>query len=344
MHTFDGSQGEGGGAVLRLVTSLAIVKQESVKITNIRKKRPKPGLQTQHLVGLRALAEFCGGELKGDSLGSDTISFIPSNSWKKHLKIYISTAGSIGLVLQSLQLAILGTRNHSLEVEFHGGATFGKWAPSLPYVNYVTWEIFRTMNFDLETKINRHGFFPKGGANITANLRSPSILHGLNLVKFKKPKKAQILSYATKHLKRSQVAERQADVIVTELLKNGILSESRNKYVNADNAGSGVLVFSKTGNTVIGGDYVGERKIPAEQVGQNAFQRYIAPITSCCTVDPLLADQILPIMATAANSSTFSTSHLSNHTTTNVTLIQDFLGINISTQKIDNRFIVSVDL
>ncbi|MFW9906109.1 MAG: RNA 3'-terminal phosphate cyclase, partial [Candidatus Thorarchaeota archaeon] len=63
MQTYDGSIGEGGGSILRIVTSLALVRQEPVKIINIRKNRPKPGLQTQHLVGLRALAEFCGGEL-----------------------------------------------------------------------------------------------------------------------------------------------------------------------------------------------------------------------------------------------------------------------------------------
>ena len=159
-----------------------------------------------------------------------------------------------------------------------------------------------------------------------------------------KPKKAQIISYATKHLNRLQVAERQAKIIATELQKKEILSESCNKYVKADNTGSGVLVFSKTGNAVIGGDYVGERKLPAEQVGRNAFQRYIAPIESGSTVDPFLADQILPIMATASSSSTFSTHRLSNHTTTNITLIKDFLGVNISTQKLDKRFIVSIDL
>ncbi len=344
MRVYDGSLGEGGGSILRLVTSLALVTQESVKVVNIRKNRPKPGLQTQHLVGIRALSEFCGGELEGDYLGSETIFFTPSNSWLSHLKINVSTAGSLGLILQSLQVAILGVKNHTLEVEFHGGATFGKWAPSIPYINHVTWEIFRNMNFDLKIEINRHGFYPKGGARVSANLRSPSLIRGLDLKSFRKPKVAHILSFASKHLQRARVAERQTNTIVTALEKQDIDSKVLNESVNSDNPGSGVLIFSEAKNTVISGDFVGERKLPAEKVGQKAFRRYFVTIKNESTVDPFLADQILPIMATASSSSVFLTPYLSNHTKTNIKLIKDLLDVIVHTEKIDNRFKVSVDV
>ena len=73
MLEFDGSEGEGGGAILRLASAFATILQEQVRIINIRKKRPKPGLKTQHLIGLNALAEFSGGKLEGAKLGSETI-------------------------------------------------------------------------------------------------------------------------------------------------------------------------------------------------------------------------------------------------------------------------------
>jgi RNA 3'-terminal phosphate cyclase (ATP) len=95
---------------------------------------------------------------------------------------------------------------------------------------------------------------------------------------------------------------------------------------------------------VIGGDFVGERGFPAEKVGQKAYERYIDTINSQSTVDPFLADQILPVMATASNPSVFYTPYLSNHTKTNIKLIQDILGVMIQTGKIENRFKVSVDL
>jgi RNA 3'-terminal phosphate cyclase (ATP) len=341
---YDGSIGEGGGSILRLVTSLALVTQESVKIINIRKNRPKPGLKTQHLVGLRALAEFCGGELEGDTLGSEVISFIPSDSWNSKLKIRVTTAGSLGLILQSLQVAIAGVKNHTLEVEFQGGATFGKWAPSIPYVDHVTWEIFRKMNFDLEIKINRHGFYPKGGAQVLAKLCSPPLIQGLSIDTFTKPKMANILSFESKHLQRARVAERQTKTIVSELEKHDINSKIINESVSSDNAGSGVLIYSKAENSVMSGDFVGERRISAEKVGQKAFKRYFNTIKKECTVDPFLADQILPIMATASSSSIFLTPYLSDHTKTNMKLIKDVLDVEVNTENIDNRFKVSIDV
>ncbi|MFX0122504.1 MAG: RNA 3'-terminal phosphate cyclase [Candidatus Hodarchaeota archaeon] len=344
MHFYDGSLGEGGGAILRLVTSLALVIQEPVKIVNIRKNRPKPGLQTQHLVGLRALAEFCGGELEGDYLGSQEILFTPSNSWKPNIKIHVSTAGSLGLILQSLQVAILGVRNYTLKVNFQGGATFGKWAPSIPYVDHVTWEIFRYMNFDLKIVINRHGFYPKGGARVSAILRSPSLISGLNLEEYRKPKVAHILSFESRHLQKARVAERQTRSIITALNKHDIDSKIQNQSIISDNPGSGVLIYSKTANSVISGDFVGERKLAAEKVGQKAFKRYFITFNNECTVDPFLADQILPIMATASNSSVFLTPYLSNHTKTNIKIIKDLLDVVVNTEKIGNRFKVSIDV
>ena len=344
MHVYDGSLGEGGGAILRLVTSLAIVIQEPVKVVNIRKNRPNPGLQTQHLMGLRALAKFCGGELEGDYLGSETIIFTPANAWKSHLETHVSTAGSLGLILQSLQVAILGTTNHTLTIEFQGGATFGKWAPSIPYINHVTWEVFRLMNFELGLTIKRHGFFPRGGARVSVKMHSPSDLKGLNLDIFKEPKLVTIQSFASKHLQKARVAERQSSAIVTVLQKQNIDSRIINESVNADNPGSGVLLFSKTEDNIIGGDFVGERKLSAEKVGRNAVDRYLTSINSRSTVDPFLADQILPIMAVASNSSVFFTPYLSNHTKTNIKLVQDLLGVAIHTEKVDNRIKVSINV
>jgi RNA 3'-terminal phosphate cyclase (ATP) len=44
MITIDGSQGEGGGQVLRSALALALVTGKPFTITNIRAGRKKPGL------------------------------------------------------------------------------------------------------------------------------------------------------------------------------------------------------------------------------------------------------------------------------------------------------------
>jgi len=75
--TIDGSYGEGGGQVLRTSLTLAALLGEAVRIENIRAKRPKPGLQAQHLTGVLATAQICNAELKGAELGSQTLTFTP---------------------------------------------------------------------------------------------------------------------------------------------------------------------------------------------------------------------------------------------------------------------------
>lgn len=344
MKVIDGSQGEGGGSILRMASALALVSQDPVKIINIRKKRPKPGLSTQHLMGLHALTQFCGGELEGAQLGSESVLFRPSNDWTSNLKIQVSTAGSIGLILQVFQLAILATNNHNLTIEFNGGATFGKWAPSVPYVKHVTWAIFEMMNCQYRLTIERHGFFPKGGAHVIANLISPSSFHGLHLDDYKKPEKAKIFSYASQHLGKAHVAERQSNTVANLLKKLNIESETYNKIVKANNPGSGVLIASKMKKNVVGGDFVGERKLRAETVGQNAFNRYHNTLKNHCTVDPFLADQIIPVMGLASSSSSFSTPYLSNHTLTNITLLKDLMDVNIESSEDNNRYLITVDI
>ena len=45
----DGSTGEGGGQILRTALALSMCTGRAFEITNIRARRPKPGLMRQHL-------------------------------------------------------------------------------------------------------------------------------------------------------------------------------------------------------------------------------------------------------------------------------------------------------
>ena len=103
----DGSFGSGGGQILRTACALAAVTKKSCHVFNIRKGQPKPGLATQHLLGLQALAQLCNGRLEGASLTSEEIKFYPEEIQAKDLKVKIETAGSITLVLQTLILPAL---------------------------------------------------------------------------------------------------------------------------------------------------------------------------------------------------------------------------------------------
>jgi len=286
---------------------------------------------------------MCGGELIGGAVGSESIIFHPGSQWKSHIHVEIPTAGSIGLVLQTLQLGILAKDKQELTVIFQGGATFGKWAPSLLYITDVTWGILRELGYEFDVKIDQHGFFPKGGALVKVKMKSPSSIHGINLEKDEVISKATVSSIATHHLQRAKVAERQAEEIRNRLKNDSIETELNILYVEARNPGSGVLIHSKTGNTIIAGDAVGEKRKSAEVVGRIALEQYLSTLNTKSCVDAFLADQILPILSLAKNSSSFTTPEITNHTLTNIELVKLFLGAEITTEKQIQNYRVFID-
>ncbi len=70
MLTIDGSHGEGGGQILRTSLGLSVLTGKPFRMINIRKGRPKPGLEHQHLYSVKAAAMISNAELTGAELHS----------------------------------------------------------------------------------------------------------------------------------------------------------------------------------------------------------------------------------------------------------------------------------
>ncbi|MEM1891901.1 MAG: RNA 3'-terminal phosphate cyclase, partial [Nitrososphaerota archaeon] len=73
----DGSIGEGGGQVLRTAVTLSAIMLKPIRIYNIRAKRSPPGLRPQHLTAVKAVAWLADAEVKGLSVGSSEVFFVP---------------------------------------------------------------------------------------------------------------------------------------------------------------------------------------------------------------------------------------------------------------------------
>ena len=120
MIEIDGSWGEGGGQVLRSSLTLSMMTGQPVHLVNIRARRPKPGLQPQHLAAVRAAATISGAEVEGAALGSSELTFIPGAIRPGNYRFDIGTAGSTSLLLQTIFLP-LALADGSSEVMLIGG-------------------------------------------------------------------------------------------------------------------------------------------------------------------------------------------------------------------------------
>ena len=180
MLEIDGSYLEGGGQIARTAVALSAITRQPCRIFNIRKGRPKPGLKPQHLNSIQAAAKLCNGNLKGDRIESTEIEFYPKEIEGGKHRIDVGTAGSIGLVLQTL-IPICLFADKEVELEIKGG-TDVKWAPNIEYFKEVFCKSLRKMEIEIETEIVRYGFYPKGGGLVRVKIKPCKKLKPLNRI------------------------------------------------------------------------------------------------------------------------------------------------------------------
>lgn len=157
----DGSQGEGGGQVLRTSLALSMVTGRPFRIEGIRAGRANPGLLRQHLTGVRAAAEISGAKVQGAELGSKQLTFEPGEVRAGDYQFSIGTAGSTTLVLQTILPALLAAKGRSTMV-LEGG-THNPAAPPFDFLQRVFLPLVNRMGPRVSVELERHGFFPAGG-------------------------------------------------------------------------------------------------------------------------------------------------------------------------------------
>ncbi len=313
----------GGGSVVRIAIGLACALEIPVCVFNIREGRSKPGLQAQHLAGVRACTKLTNAEVKGVKLGAQEIEFYPGKGCKNQIKVTIPTAGSVGLALQPIQLACIKSP-HKVEVKVNGGATFGKWAPPIFYLDKVNFALLERFGYPSEIKIQKHGFFPKGGATIKATFHPSSVGKKIEIIKRGPIKRIGGYSIASYHLEKPEVAKRQAEAAREVLTKKLAISDSVVQidydYVQAQCPGSGIVLWALCENTIIGADSLGERGKPSEQVGAEAARDLIETIQTGASFDKYMSDQIMPFMGLYGG--VFRYAELTDHMKTNIKIVE----------------------
>lgn len=336
MMEIDGNYLEGGGQILRTSVALSCLTGKPVHIFNIRAGRPTPGLKTQHLAAISAVAELCDAKLEGNKIGSEEISFYPREINKEKLTINISTAGSVGLVLQAIFPACVNLIK-PLKIEIIGGGTFGKWAPSVVYLQKVFLPTLEKFGFRAEVKIIKHGFYPRGGAKVVAEifpskLKGHFIKEGVDNIKG--------ISIVSEKLRNANVAERQVEGAKKVLENLNLPMDIKTEYVNSTSVGTGIELW--TDKTILGAGTLGEIGKKAEKVGNECAEMLVREINSGATVDKHLADQLIPFMGLAEGNSGCKVSELTNHTKTNIWVTEKFLDRKFEVKLVSGLYEVCV--
>jgi RNA 3'-terminal phosphate cyclase (ATP) len=311
---------DAGGQYLRSALTLAALSGRAVTVTNVRGSRPEPGLKPQHRAAVDAVAAVCEAAVEGVEPGSETVVFEPGAVTGGTVTVDIDTAGSIGLVFDTL-LPLAVELDEPLQVRATGG-TDVLWAPPLSTYCRVKLPLLRSRGWQAAVDVDRRGFYPVGGGAATLSL-APSSPPPLALVDRGARTGVRVYSLASESLADPDVAERQAEACVAELDADGAtVTERTVGYAETASPGSVCTVRVDYEDSVAGVDTLGEKGKPAEDVGREAASAALALGKHDAAVDTHLADQLLVPLAVAGDELTIP--RVTDHVETSLELLAAF--------------------
>ena len=335
----DGSEGEGGGQILRSAVAFSAIQRLPVRVVNIRAGREVPGLKRQHATVLRILATVFGGQLTGATEGSREVTFAPGGDRRGQLSVDMGTAASITLVLQAVIPAVALTGS-GLILELVGG-TDVPWSPTFDYFDRVVREGYRSIGIRFDAKAQRRGYFPRGGGRVTATVEPCDSVLPVASSEPTSVAGATVLSRCGGL--PGHVAERQLSSASRVLLWAGMKVEATEIVAEpVDSPGSSILVYHCGSGVCIGGDAIGAKGKPAEEVGKAAAARFLGEAGSGAMIDSNLADMLLPLLSLAPEPSLVTVPSVTQHLKSGMSLAEKFTGCTWSPRKSNGGFEVRV--
>lgn len=329
MIDIDGSEGEGGGQVLRTSLALSIVTGKPFRIFNIRARRKNPGLQRQHLAAVKAAREICGGGVQGAEPGSKILVFGPGPVRAGDYAFDVGSAGSASLVLQTILPPLLlasGTSRVSI-----GGGTHNPMAPPFDFLARAFLPVLRLMGADAAVSVDRHGFYPAGGGRLAAQIRPWANPGRLSLTSRPQPVwwTNALLCRLENHIGVREIGVARAALEIPR--QRAVL-----RRVDADCPGNVIMIYADCGTHMEVFTSIGQRGVSAERVAQQVVDQALAWQQTGAPVGEHLADQLLVPMALGAGGS-FVTGPVSGHTQTNIATIRRFVDAKIEVERLDGQ-------
>ncbi len=320
MIEVDGSHGEGGGQIMRTSLAIASLLGEDLRIYNIRRKRPKPGLARQHLVSVRAIREITQAEIEGARLGSTELTYRPGKIKPGKYKVDIGTAGSISMVLHTL-LPVCLFAGQPMELLIRGG-TDVKWSPPVDYLKHVFLPIIGKMGVRAKIEIQSRGYYPKGGGIVRAAVHPLPSLRALKLLELGAV--AGIRGIAHSSNLPCHIVERMANAAENKLNYPCSIEHECGKGFST---GTGIVLWVTGENSFLGSSSLGEVGKRAEKVGEEAAAQLVEELQANAPLDSHMSDQVIPYLALAEGTSRVRVAKLTNHVTTNIYVVEKILSL-----------------
>lgn len=337
----DGSQGEGGGQILRTAISLSAITGKPIEVTNIRANRTSPGLRPQHMAGIRIIADLFNARAENLKVGAEWIRFSPSDKFEGgSIKFDIGTAGSIPLILMTVVPAV-SLSNNSLQIEVTGG-TDVKTSPTIDYIKYIVAKSYLSIGPKFSVDILKRGYYPKGGGVVQCTIKPCKTPGTIELLAtgYLEPKIISVCSQLPVH-----VAKRQISSALIALEKKDIRCSNYTASIETSiSPGSSILVYSASDfGLYVGGDSIGELGKRAEAVGTEAAMRFLDSTLAQATVDPFLADMLVIPLALSKGKSRYRVARVTQHLLTNLHIVSEIVRCKYSIEQQGGSYVVVIE-
>jgi RNA 3'-terminal phosphate cyclase (ATP) len=267
-------------------------------------------------------------KVRGCENGSLELFFDPSEVRPGEYFFDIGTAGSTSLLLQAiLPPLVLSKDTSSLTLK---GGTHVPFSPCFHYVSEVFFSTLNKAGLHVQARINKYGFYPKGGGEITVEILPDSEVKGLRFLQRGEIK--AIKGFSGIGNLPVHIAERQRNAAINDLKKRGLNADI--EIISAKSLSKGTFLFlkSETDKCSAGFSSLGATGKKAEQVGQEAAREFLNYYSTPSCLDPHLADQLPLYLAFSGDLSIYTASCITPHLMTNLWVMERFLGLKCSVE------------
>lgn len=335
----DGSILEGGGQILRNCVAYSILTKRPLVIHSVRGNRKKPGLQLQHLTGIRLAIDMSKATVTGLERDSTELAFQPHGLQGSTYLAEIPSAGACTLVLQ-LALPVALFCKEDVRLVLKGGTN----VPLSPSVEYLCHVLLPTLSgaFGLgaiELDVVKRGFMPSGGGELVLNVKGSraekwrpcEILQKGRVISYE----AIFVGYCTREF---------LDELSVEVTKHSEYTYQPLVHIveKGNSAKSQILLVAKTDSgCIFGASALGGKKQSATRLFRSAETLLLKQLAGNSCVDEHLQDQLIIYMALAAGPSKIRTGQLTLHTKTAIHFAQVMTGAQFSVEKVQQENIIT---